>query len=328
MKKKLLTVLGVLMLVGLLAGAYFVQKNTPEAAIENAGQAEHGVTVKREVHYKGNIEKLRRQLRTVLFIGIDGEDEIPHYGEDDLIPFINYQQADFLVLMVIDDINRKIELIQINRDTMTSVPWLGVTGEVGGYVYEQIALSHNFGSGLKDSCINTCNAVSRFLFNAPIDHYVMLSMGAVPVLNDSIGGVNVTIEDDLSSIDPTFIPGNTVTLVGDKALAFVRARMSVGDGTNISRMRRQRAYMNGYIAQARAAFEADAEILFDTVEHLGRYMLTDMSTEALAALTNSISTYEKEPVYSPAGEAIVGEEFMEFYPDMDSMWDEIKRILC
>ena len=328
MKKTLRIVLGVLLLVGLLAGAFFVQKNTVETAVENAGQAEHGVELKREISYNGQTEKLRRQLRTILFIGIDGEDEIPHYGEDDLIPFINYQQADFLMLMVVDDINRKVELIQINRDTMTHVPWLGVTGEVGGYVYEQIALSHSFGSGLKDSCLNTCRAVSLFLFNAPVDHYVMLSMGAVPVLNDAIGGVTVTVEDDLSSIDPSFTPGSTVTLLGDQALRFVRARAGVSDGTNISRMRRHRAYMNGYIEQAKAAFAADAEILFDTVECLGRYMLTDMSTEAMAALTTSISTYEKEDIYTPLGTAIPGEEFMEFYPYTEAMWPEIKRILC
>ena len=328
MKKKLLIVLGVLLLVGLLAGAYFAQKNTVETAVENAGQAEHGVEVKREITHHGQTEKLRRQLKTILFIGIDGEDEIPHYGEDDLVPFINDQQADFLMLMVVDDINRKVDLIQINRDTMTYVPWLGVTGEVGGYAYEQIALSHNFGSGLKDSCINTCSAVSRLLFKAPVDHYVMLSMGAVPVLNDAIGGVTVTVEDDMSSIDPAFTPGSTVTLIGDQALRFVRARMGVGDGTNISRMRRQRAYMNGYIEQAKAAFAADAEILFETVECLGRYMLTDMSTEAMAALTTSISTYEKMPIYTPAGESVHGEEFMEFYPYTEEMWPEIKRILC
>lgn len=328
MKKTLLIVLSVLLLGGLIAGAYYVQKNSMEEQIENAGQAEHGIEIKREIKYGEQTEKFRRQLRTVLFIGIDGEDEIPQYTEDDLIPFVNYQQADFLTLMVIDDINRKIELVQINRDTMTYVPWLGVTGEVGGYVYEQIALSHNFGSGLKDSCINTCNAVSRLLFKAPIDHYIMLSMGAVPVLNDSIGGVKVTVEDDLSSIDPSFVPGSTVTLIGDNALKFVRARADVGDQTNVSRMRRQRAYINGYIEQAKAAFEANTEILFDTVQCLDRYMLTDMSTEALAALTDSISTYEKNSIYTPAGESVVGEKYMEFYPDIDSMWMEMKRIFC
>lgn len=328
MKKWLLIVLGVLLIAGILSGAYYVQKNTVDVPVENAGVAEHGVEIKREISYNGNTEKLRRQLRTVLFIGIDGEDEIPKYGEDDLIPFINYQQADFLTLMVIDDINRKIDLIQINRDTITDVPWLGVTGEVGGYIHEQIALSHNFGSGLKDSCINTCNAVSKLLFNVPIDHYVKLSMGAVPVLNDSIGGVSVTIEDDLSSIDPDFTPGKTVRLMGDKALSFVRARMGVGDQTNISRMRRQRAYINGYITQAKAAFMANAEILFDTVQCLDRYMLTDMSTELMAAITDSISTYDIQDTYTPAGVSVTGEEFMEFYVDKKSMWTEIRRIFC
>ena len=313
MKKKLLIIVGVLLIAALLAGAFFAQKKASDEQIENAGLAEHGVDMSREISYKGETDKLRRQLRTILFIGIDGDFEIPQYGPDDLIPFINYQQADFLTLMVIDDINRKIDLVQINRDTMTNIPWLGVTGEVGGYVYEQIALSHNYGSGLKDSCVNTCNAVSRFLFSAPIDHYVMISMGAVPVLNDSIGGVTVTIEYDLSSIDPEFTPGNTVKLKGEKSLSFVRARTGVGDQTNVSRMRRQRAYMSGYIAQAKAAFMSNAEILFDTVQSLGKYMLTDMTTEALAAVTDSISTYESKTAYTPAGESVRGEEYMEFY---------------
>lgn len=328
MKKGLLIAIGVLLIAALLTGVYFVQKNASVEQIENAGVSEHGVETKREIAYKDQTEKLRKQLRTVLFIGIDGDDEIPVYGEDDLIPFINYQQADFLTLMVVDDINRKIELIQINRDTMTDIPWLGVTGEVGGYVKEQIALSHNFGSGLKDSCVNTCNAVSNFLFNTPVDHYVKLSMGAVPVLNDAIGGVTVTIEDDMSSIDPSFVPGKTVKLSGDKALSFVRARAGVGDQTNISRMRRQRAYMNGYVTQAKEAFMANAEILFDTVKYLDRYMLTDMSTEALATLTDAISTYEMQATYTPPGTSVKGEEFMEFYPDKESMWPDIKKILC
>lgn len=328
MKKKLLIVLGLLLIVALIVGAFFAQKYSVDEQIDNAGTAEHGVDLSREIRYHGETEKLRRQIRTILLIGIDSETELPEYGPDDLIPFINYNQADFLTLLVIDDISRKIDLIQINRDTMTNIPWLGVTGEVGGYVYEQIALSHNFGSGLDDSCDNTCNAVSRFLFNAPIDHYIMLSMGAVPILNDSIGGVTVKIEDDLSHIDSGYTPGKTVTLVGNKALGFVRARAGVGDQTNISRMRRQRAYINGYIEQAKAAFAANAEILFDTVQCLGRYMLTDMSTEMLATVTDSISTYETMTPYTPVGESVKGEEFMEFYPDIDKMWIEIKKIFC
>ena len=328
MKKKLFIVLDVLVLIVLIAGIYFIQKKVVNEPIENAGQAEHGVEIKREIKRDDQTVPLRKQLRTVLFIGIDGDDGIPQYGEDELIPFINYQQADFLVLMVVDDLNRKIDLIQINRDTMTSIPWLGVTGEVGGYVYEQIALAHNFGSGLKDSCTNTCNAVSRFLFKAPVDHYIMLSLGAVPVLNDAVGGVTVTIEDDLRSIDPTFTPGSTVKLLGDKSASFVRGRMSVGDGTNISRMRRQRAYMEGYITQAKNAFDADPEIILKTVECLGKYMLTDLSTESLVTLMNSISAYEKNSMYTPAGETARGEEFMEFYPDLDSLWEEVKKIFC
>ena len=43
-------------------------------------------------------------------------------------------------------------------------------------------------------------------------------------------------------------PGMTVTLKGKQAETFVRARMSVGDGTNASRQIRQREWLDGATA--------------------------------------------------------------------------------
>ena len=59
-----------------------------------------------------------------------------------------------------------------------------------------------------------------------IDHYVALSMDAVPVINDAVGGVAVRCMDDLTAYDPSLTEGAEITLMGDQALYYVRARMN------------------------------------------------------------------------------------------------------
>ena len=65
-------------------------------------------------------------------------------------------------------------------------------------------------------------------------------MTAIRVLNDLVGGVSVTMEEDGTQIDPAFVKGATVRLSGSQAEAFVRARMGLENDTNLARMQRQR----------------------------------------------------------------------------------------
>ena len=85
-------------------------------------------------------------------------------------------------------------------------------------------------------------AVEGLLLGESIDFYVAMNMDGISELNDLAGGVTVTLEDDFSSIDPAMAKGTTLTLHGDQAETFVRSRMTVGDGTNASRMERQEAF--------------------------------------------------------------------------------------
>lgn len=84
-----------------------------------------------------------------------------------------------------------------------------------------------------------------------IDFYVAMNMDGISELNDLAGGVTVTLEDDFSSIDPAMTKGTTLTLHGDQAETFVRSRMTVGDGTNASRMERQSVYAGGAVSDHR-----------------------------------------------------------------------------
>lgn len=87
--------------------------------------------------------------------------------------------------------------------------------------------------------------------------YVALNMNAVAMINDAVGGVTVTVPEDMTQVDPSFAEGAAVTLTGDQALKFTRYRDTEKDFSNNSRMERQKQYLVNFMGQAVKAMKAD-----------------------------------------------------------------------
>ena len=212
-------------------------------------------------------------------------------------------------------------LLQIDRDTMCDMMVYDLFGKYEGIMYKQIALSHTYRSGLEDSCEDTRFAVSRFLYDVDIKNYFCLTLDAIPVLNDSVGGVTVTIEDDFSQIDPTLVNGETITLQGDQAEHYVRGRMAVvNDPTNINRMKRQKNFMTTLLPVLGDKTAKSNSFALDLFDKLSPYMVTDCSVDQLSAYISQFSGYTLEGIVSPEGKTKIGDhEWMEFYVDESSL---------
>ena len=225
------------------------------------------------------------------------------------------------MLMIVDDTAKSISMLQINRDTMADVPVLDTFGNYSGVTWEQIALAHTYGDGLEESCENTAYAVSRLLYGIPVDHYLALTMGAVPVINDKIGGVTVPIEDDFSGVDDTLVQGTSVTLSGEQALTFVRARSSMtDDASNLARMERQRTYMAELTRQLRSVLSDDNDaFMTELYSSVARYVISDLEARDLVEYTAALTTYHYSGVITPEGEAQMGETYMEYILDEDAL---------
>ena len=327
MKKGILLLLCVALLGALLLGALFVHGKTQEAPIENAGTAQNAVVKTKTLTYQGQEYPLKAHLQTVLLIGTDTLEKYEEQTEG-LKRFYNHNQADFLMLLAIDQDANTAQLIQLNRDTMTDVPWLDVLGNYGGTEYKQLCLAYNYGDGGMKSCKNTMDAVRTLLFDAPIDHYIQIPMSAIGVLNDLVGGVPVTIEEDMTAIDPAFIKGTTLTLNGTQAESFVRARKSMEDDTNLARMARQRQYLDSFQKQARAAFNSDSDFMMKLVGKLSDYLQSDLTAQQLQDLVTSLDQAEIAPIRYAEGTLRKGEEYYEFYPDKLSLWEMVKSAYC
>lgn len=304
----------------LLAGMLLLQRweNAQDAPVSSSGEAssvEAGAPVDgREItYYNGTAYARREDLETVLLLGVDKfEGETPE-------GYINNQQADFLLLLVMDKENETCTPIQLNRDTMTQIQILGVTGEPAGTFTGQLALAHTYGSGEEDSCENTVLAVENLLYGVGIDHYVSLTMDGVALLNDLVGGVTVEVLDDFSGIDDSLVQGETVTLKGQQALTYVRSRGGLEDSSNLHRMERQRQYLAALQQQLKAAVQQEDGFTLDALLQLNEYMVSDCTVEQLSDLGDSLAAYQVSDILTTPGDAQEGEEFMEFTVDEDAL---------
>ena len=324
--KKWMLALLVAALAALLGIALWMNSQE-EPPVENEGKTVSVAPEQVSLTYRGQEYPMKEHLDTVLLIGTDSAERYEKQ-EALLQDYYNYNQADFLVLLVQDTEANTTEVIQLNRDTMTDVPWLDVIGNYGGTEFQQLCLAFNSGDGGRASCLNTVDAVSSLLFDAPIDHYIQVPLSAIPVLNNLVGGVPVQIPEDLTAVDPAFVEGATVHLTGDQAEKFVRARRYLEDDTNLARMFRQQIYLDSFRKQAQKAIHSESDFVMKLVEKLGEHMQSDLTAQQLSDLVQNLDRSQVAPIRTADGELIAGAEHYEFFVDEASLWEIVKQAYC
>lgn len=308
----------------LILGAYTLGRRLETKGAQTGVRGDLDSQTQREapITYQGQPYLPKRDLTTLLFMGIDTSQTQEQAGS----PFRNGGQADFLLLLVLDPQDQTVTPIQIERDTLAEITILGVFGNDAGTRTAQICLSHGFGDGKEQSCRFTVQAVSKLLLGAPIDFYISMNMDGIPVLNDQLGGITVTLADDFSRMDPAMVPGATLTLRGKQAEYFVRSRTDIGEGTNESRMVRQRMFLDEAQKKLDGQIRANVNFVGDLFDALSPYMVTDMKRGRLINEAWGSREYVRQPIVHPAGEYGVGDTgFVEFYADEKALEDLVIR---
>ena len=310
-----LAVILILVLVMLYSGLRIL-----ESTVLYQGQNTDGTIASKTIEVDGVAYFPRQDITVILVMGIDRFGPVEDSGY-----YTNTGAADVDMLLVFDQTKQEVNMLYLNRDTMLTMPVLGVGGKPAGTWFGQLALAHTYGSGLQDSCENTRTAISQFLLGAHIDYYVSMNMDAIGILNDAVGGVTVEVTDDFSQVDPTIGMG-TVKLNGQQALNFVRTRKDVGDQLNLTRMERQKAYIQGFSQALRAKIDSDATFVISTYEELEPYIVTDCSAKLMTSLLEQYSSYSIGKMLSPAGENVMGEKYFEFYVDEEDLKDLVLQL--
>lgn len=255
----------------------------------------------------------KQNITTVLLAGVNTEGPMIPSGS-----YNNSAEADMIALLIFDESTQGMNIISLNRDTMTDVQVLGIGGKKAGTIRGQLALAHAYGTGMHDSSENLRDTVSKLLYNAQIDYYVTINMDAISLLNDAVGGVTVNVTDDFSAVDPS-IPMGQVTLQGQQAITFLQSRRGLGDQLNLSRMERHEEYIKGFIDALRVKTESDSGFILSTYEQVSPYMVTNCTSSSVSGLIERYGDYSLGEMLSLKGENNAENQFMEYHLDMEAL---------
>ena len=236
---------------------------------DNADKWSEGIVTYNNQRYRYN-----NKIRTYLFMGID-TDEPVHKAEDG----ISGGQADALFLIVIDKSHEKLSLISIHRNLMTTVKMYNREGEYTGDAELQICLQYGYGDGERLSCQRTVDCVSNLFYGIPIHGYVSLNMGGIGLLNDALGGVELTVMLDLNvqGRNVRLTAGETKVLNGDEAYVYVRSRDTSQFDSASDRLARQEQYLNKMVpvllkrikraSSAVSVYGASEDYIFSNIDY-------------------------------------------------------------
>lgn len=297
-----------LVLVILYSGLRVLESTVLHPEKSTAGQTSTKTIIRDGVEYFP-----RQDVTVMMVLGIDkyGPVEPSNY-------YRNNGSADSIMLLVFDETAKNCTVLYLNRDTMLDMDVLGVRGEYAGTYYGQLALAHTYGTGLEDSCLNMKSTLMKFIHGLTIDYYVAMNMDVIPILNDAVGGVTVTVTDDFSKVNPSITMGE-LTLQGDQVIDYVRTRKDVGDQKNVTRMARQREYVDGFLEKLFVKEHKDMEFMLNLYESVAPYIVTDCSVETLHSMIERYCNFEILGAVTPEGDNRIEDGHYAFYTDEEKL---------
>ena len=198
-------------------------------------------------------------------------------------------------------------------------------------LFRSIALSYAYGDGLNVSCELCREAVSTLFHGLEIDGYGAFFLGGLSKLNDVLGGVTVTVPEDLPFQMAAFrgmTPGSTVTLTGDQARAFIQWREEDAAG-NDGRMQRQKQFLLSAVSQLRQQIRRNPTSALSLYNAVSDYVLTDLDLSRIAYLATEAAGmgFSGDILRVPTGEGTVSaDQHLELPVDEEGLNDLILSV--
>jgi LCP family protein required for cell wall assembly len=184
------------------------------------------------------------QAVNVLLMGSDSREgqTSKKYGDPDLY---TGERSDTTILLHLSADRSFATAVSIPRDTWVMLPECNVDGETVGAFEAKFNTAFEIGG---PGC--TVKLVEQ-MTGLTIDNFAVIDFEGFKNVVNALGGVEVCLTEPAS--DPASdleLPAGTSVVSGEQALSFVRARKTLSDGSDLSRIKRQQAFLSSMIREA------------------------------------------------------------------------------
>jgi len=148
-----------------------------------------------------------------------------------------------VILLHLSTGRRSATAVSIPRDLMVDVPGCR---RPGGSRSAPVFTMFNSAFSVGGSAC-TIRTVEK-LTDIRVDHHVVVDFAGFKDMVDAVDGVEVCLREPVDDKDAELrLPAGRVTLNGEQALGYVRARKTLGDGSDTSRMERQQRFLGALV---------------------------------------------------------------------------------
>ena len=329
-------VVAVIIVAAVIAGMAFL--NTGKQGLRANGSSNAiPASAAKVVTHDGKRYRQNTNIASILVLGSDKENGASH-GEG-----LN-GQADAIVVVAVDTEKDKVTCLSIPRNTMVDIN-VQRAGEFFGTHNLQICLAYALGQDDAESAELMCTAVSRLLYNTPMDNVFTLDLAAIDDLTDAVGGVEVVALEDIPFTD--IKEGDTVLLQGRKghvihmegddyswdsgiATWYVRYRNPENLDSPLQRQARGMQFIRAFVDKALEVAKGDPAVLGNLYDIALQHSTTDLDASEFAYLASVLIAggYSNVEFVSLEGEMVYNDksEWAQFIPDKESLYQAVLDI--
>ncbi|GAA4170540.1 LCP family protein [Gryllotalpicola koreensis] len=201
-------------------------------------------TTHKEVTKQQGIDAMQGSFN-VLLAGSDSGDGNAAYGKR------GENLNDVTMLMHVSQDHQHITVVSFPRDMLVPIPSCPKedgSGDYSAMSSQKINVSLSYG-GLACTVLTVEN-----LTGLSIPYAAVIQFDGVVDMSNAVGGVPVClsgpIKDPYTGLD---LPAGTSTIEGQQALAFLRTRHGVGDGSDLGRISNQQVFLSSLVRTIKSA---------------------------------------------------------------------------
>lgn len=240
------------------------------------------------VTYGDDVYEYNQECMNFIIMGIDRSGEL---DKETKLSDWSAGQADAIFLLSLDNRNKKISVIGIPRNSMVDVEIYNEQEECIDTIYNQICLQYGYAGGGELGLQKMKDSVSGMLYDLPIHGACAVSYDAIGVVAERLGGIEVTLSEDMTELKKDYVVGSKVLLTKKNIIPYLRYRDNTKLGSPTTRLTRQKEFLRTAMAKTIQEIKKKPAIVSEIYQSIIPYMNTDITLDKAVYLAAEALDY-------------------------------------
>ncbi len=221
-------------------------------------------------------------------------------------------ESEAYMLFVLDTQSKHLDYIPINRHTVIKKDAEG---------NESTLLQMSLADDESEEYEKQVSLISKFMHQLPIHGYTAITMDGVVPLTKAMGGVDLTVTEDVTYGDKSAVAGQEIHLEDTEVFDFLADNDNTIDPD--VKMARKELFLKALITKVYSKVKSDPISFMNIFNAVDNYVYTNMSTSELMYLSTEAAGYEldENSAHEIEGETVRDDNGVRFYPDEELLKD-------